>query len=142
MRLTSMSKTAATPSMWRTTIERLRRHIAEMVELAGAARRLDPYAQTAGGCAPSGAAPYFVRDAQRRRARGAPPPPQGGQPGKLDSERPISSRANRAFAPPLRSPARSGQLQHRCVLAFAQLGEQHGLPVGELQRIVMHARPR
>src|SRR5262249_40731943 len=25
------------------------------------------------------------------------------QPGKLDSERPISSRANRAFAPPLRS---------------------------------------
>ena len=38
--------------------------------------------------------------------------------------------------------ARSGQLQHRCVLAFAQLGEQHGLPVGELQRIVMHARPR
>ena len=52
----SMSKAAATPSMWRATIERLRRHIAEMVELAGAARRLDPYAQTAGGCAPSGAA--------------------------------------------------------------------------------------
>ena len=60
MRLTSMSKTAAASSMWRTTIERLRRHIAEMVELAGAARRLDPYAQTAGGCAPSGAAAQVV----------------------------------------------------------------------------------
>jgi hypothetical protein len=35
---------------------------------------------------------------------------------------------------------RSGQLQHGCVLAFAQPGEQHGLPVGELQRIVMHPR--
>ena len=56
----SMSKTAATPSMWRATIERLRRHIAEMVELAGAARRLDPYTQTAGGCAPSGAAARVV----------------------------------------------------------------------------------
>src|SRR5260370_10169881 len=32
---------------------------------------------------------------------------------------------------------RSRQLQHRCVLAFAQPSEQHGLPVGELQRIVM-----
>src|SRR5215831_1019838 len=36
--------------------------------------------------------------------------------------------------------ARSRQLQHRCVLAFAQPGEQYGFPVGELQRIVMHAR--
>jgi ParB-like nuclease domain len=35
---------------------------------------------------------------------------------------------------------RSRQLQHGCVLAFAHPGEQHGLPVGELQRIVMHAR--
>src|SRR5260221_9745305 len=35
---------------------------------------------------------------------------------------------------------RSRQLQHGCVLAFAQPGEQHGLPVGELKRIVMHAR--
>src|SRR5260370_4354946 len=33
---------------------------------------------------------------------------------------------------------RSRQLQHGRVLAFAQPGEQHGLPVGELQRIVMH----
>ena len=35
---------------------------------------------------------------------------------------------------------RSRQLQHGCVLAFAQPGEQHSLPVGELQRIVMHVR--
>jgi hypothetical protein len=35
---------------------------------------------------------------------------------------------------------RSRQLQHGCVLAFAQPGEQHGLPVGELQRIVVHRR--
>jgi hypothetical protein len=34
---------------------------------------------------------------------------------------------------------RSRQLQHCCVLVFAQPREQHGLPVGELQRIVMHA---
>jgi hypothetical protein len=27
------------------------------------------------------------------------------------------------------------------MLAFARPGEQHGLPVGELQRIVMHHRP-
>jgi hypothetical protein len=36
---------------------------------------------------------------------------------------------------------RSGQLQHGCVLAFAHPGEQHGLPVGELQRIVMRHQP-
>src|SRR6266446_9564041 len=36
--------------------------------------------------------------------------------------------------------SRSRQLQHGCVLAFAQPGEQHGLPVGELKRIVMHTR--
>src|SRR5439155_11511499 len=35
---------------------------------------------------------------------------------------------------------RSRQLQHGCVLAFAHPGEEDGLPVGELQRIVMHAR--
>jgi len=34
----------------------------------------------------------------------------------------------------------SRQLQHRRALAFAKAREQHGLPVGELQRIVMHAR--
>jgi phosphohistidine phosphatase len=36
---------------------------------------------------------------------------------------------------------RSRQLQHGCVLAFARPGEQHGLPVGELQRIVMQDAP-
>src|SRR5262249_4374993 len=35
---------------------------------------------------------------------------------------------------------RSRQLQHRCVLAFAQPSEQHHLPVGELKRIVMDVR--
>src|SRR5262249_7768692 len=35
---------------------------------------------------------------------------------------------------------RSRQLQHGCVLAFTHPGKQHGLPVGELQCIVMHAR--
>src|SRR5215471_21629178 len=35
---------------------------------------------------------------------------------------------------------RSRQLQHRCVLAFAQPSEQHHLPVRELQRIVMDVR--
>src|SRR5262249_46257947 len=35
---------------------------------------------------------------------------------------------------------RSRQLQHCCVLSFAQAGEQHRLPVGELQRIVMDVR--
>src|SRR5262245_8133541 len=35
---------------------------------------------------------------------------------------------------------RRRQLKHGCVLAFAHPGEQHDLLVGELQRIVMHAR--
>ena len=37
--------------------------------------------------------------------------------------------------------ARSGrQLQHRRPLALAQTGDQHDLPVGELQGVVMHVR--
>jgi hypothetical protein len=39
----------------------------------------------------------------------------------------------------VRKARRSRQLQHGCVLAFAQPGEQHDLPVRELQRIVMKA---
>jgi hypothetical protein len=38
----------------------------------------------------------------------------------------------------LRSARSSWQLQHDCVLTFAQPGHEHDLPVGELKRIVMH----
>src|SRR5215471_7843557 len=40
----------------------------------------------------------------------------------------------------VRRARRGRQLEHRRVLAFVQPGEQHGLPVGELQRIVMLVR--
>jgi hypothetical protein len=40
----------------------------------------------------------------------------------------------------VRRARRGRQLEHRRVLAFAQPGEQHGLPVRELQRFVMHVR--
>ena len=38
----------------------------------------------------------------------------------------------------VRGARRSRQLQHGRVLTFREPGEQHDLPVGELQRIVMH----
>ena len=39
-----------------------------------------------------------------------------------------------------RDPRRGRQLQHGRPLAFAQTGDQHDLPIGEFQGVVMHVR--
>ena len=39
-----------------------------------------------------------------------------------------------------RDPLRGWQLEYRRPLAFAQTGDQHDLPVGEFQGVVMHVR--
>src|SRR5262249_52077502 len=66
----------------------------------------------------------------------------------MQTGRPARSRAarlpdERVALLPLRcvhGARRRRQLQHGRALALAQPGEQHGFPVGELQRIVVHPR--
>ena len=65
--------------------------------------------------------------------------PSAIQPSSSGDER--SGFGDFAFLFLAGGPSSAWQLQHGCMLAFAQVSDQHDLSIRELQRIVMGRRP-